>query len=152
MGISKHSGEVYIVVIIYSLSLVQLFCDPMVTVGHQAPLCMGFSRQEYWSRLPFPSPRDLPDPGIEPRFPTLQADSLLSEPPGKPYKNLKKKKSLKASVLWRSAFFMVQLSHPYMTTGKIIAVTIRTFAGEVMSLLFNMLSKFVIAFLPRNVF
>ena len=45
---------------------------------------MGFSRQEYWSGLPFPSPGDLLNPGIEPRSPTLQADSLLSEPPGKP--------------------------------------------------------------------
>ena len=45
---------------------------------------MGFSRQEYWSGLPFPSPGDLPDPGIEPRFPTFQADALTSEPPGKP--------------------------------------------------------------------
>ena len=44
---------------------------------------MGFSRQEYWSGLPFPSPGDFPNPGIEPRSPTLQADSLLSEPPGK---------------------------------------------------------------------
>ena len=46
---------------------------------------MGFSRQEYWSGLPFPSPGDLPDPGIEPRSPTLEADALTSEPPGKPY-------------------------------------------------------------------
>ena len=52
------------------------------TVAHQAPLSMGFSRQEYWSRLPFPSPGDLPDPGIEPRSTTLQADALTSEPPG----------------------------------------------------------------------
>ena len=48
----------------------------------QAPLSMGFSRQEYWSGLPFPPPGDLPNPEIEPRCPTLQADSLLSEPPG----------------------------------------------------------------------
>ena len=53
-------------------------------VGHQAPLSMGFSRQEYWSRVPFPSSGDLPDPGIEPGSPTLQTDSLPSEPPGKP--------------------------------------------------------------------
>ena len=53
----------------------------------------------------------------------------------------------KASILWHSAFFMVQLSHPYMTTGKTIALTIRTFVGKVMSLLFNTLSRFVIAFL-----
>ena len=50
------------------------------TVAHQAPLSMGFSRQEYWSGLPFPSPGDLPDPGIEPRSPALQADSLPTEP------------------------------------------------------------------------
>ena len=54
------------------------------TVAHQAPLSKGFSRQEYWRGLPFPSPGDLPDPGIEPTFPALQVDSLLSEPTGKP--------------------------------------------------------------------
>ena len=53
------------------------------TVAHQAPLSMGFSRQEYWSGLPFPSPGDLPDPGIEPRSSALQADTLTSEPRGK---------------------------------------------------------------------
>ena len=51
------------------------------TVAHQAPPSMGFSRQEYWSGLPFPSPGDLPNPGIKPRSPTLQADALTSEPP-----------------------------------------------------------------------
>ena len=56
-------------------------CDPWTVVG-QAPPSMGFSRQEYWSGLPFPSPGDLPDSGIESRSPTLQADSLPSEPPG----------------------------------------------------------------------
>ena len=66
-----------------SLSRVRLFATPW-TVAHQAPPSMGFSRQEYWSGLPFPSPGDLPDPGIEPRSPTLQADALPSEPPGKP--------------------------------------------------------------------
>ena len=58
--------------------------------------------------------------------------------------------SLKASILQRSAFFMVQLSHPYMTTGKTIALTLWTFVNKVMSLLLNMLSRFVIAFLPRS--
>ena len=58
--------------------------------------------------------------------------------------------SLKASVLWCSAIFMFHLSYPYMTTGKTIALTRRIFVGKVMSLLFNMLSRFVIAFLPRN--
>ena len=57
------------------------------TVAHQAPLSMGFSRQEYWSGLPFPSPGDLPDPGIEPGSPALQADSLPTEPWGKPDTN-----------------------------------------------------------------
>ena len=58
--------------------------------------------------------------------------------------------SSKASILWRSAFFTVQLSHPYMTTGKTIALTRRTFFGKVMSLLFNMLSRLVITFLLRS--
>ena len=65
------------------LSRVQLFVTPW-TVANQASPSMGFSRQEYWSGLLFPSPGDLPDPGIEPGSPTLQADSLPSEPPGKP--------------------------------------------------------------------
>ena len=58
--------------------------------------------------------------------------------------------SSKTSILWRSAFFMVQFSHSYMTTRKIIAVTRQTFVDKVMSLLFNMLSRFVIAFLSRS--
>ena len=66
-----------------SLSRVRLFVTPW-TVAYQAPLSLGFSRQEYWSGLPFPSPGDLPNPGIEPGFPTLEADALTSEPPGKP--------------------------------------------------------------------
>ena len=53
------------------------------TAAHQSPTARGFSRLEYGSGLPFPSPGDLPNPGIEPRSPTLQADSLLTEPPGK---------------------------------------------------------------------
>ena len=67
-----------------SLSRVRLFATQW-TIAHQAPSSMGVSRQEYWSGLPFPSPRDLPDPGIEPRSPSLQADALTSEPPGKLY-------------------------------------------------------------------
>ena len=66
-----------------SLSPVQLFATSW-TVAYQAPPSVGFSRQEYWSGLPFPSPGDPPDPGIEPRSPTLQADALPSEPPEKP--------------------------------------------------------------------
>ena len=67
-----------------SLRRLRLFATPW-TVAYQAPPFMGFSRQEYWSGLPFPSPEDLPDPGIEPGSPALQADALPSEPPGKPY-------------------------------------------------------------------
>ena len=65
------------------LSLVWRFATPW-TVAHQAPPSMGFSRQEHWSGLPFPFPGDLPDPGIEPRSPALEADALTSEPQGKP--------------------------------------------------------------------
>ena len=63
--------------------LIAQSCQTLVTlwtIAPQAPLAMGFSRQEYWSGLPFPSPGDLPDPGIEPRSPALEADSLPSEP------------------------------------------------------------------------
>ena len=65
-------------------------------------------------------------------------------------KSLLQHHSSKASILWHSAFFIVQLSYPYMTTGKITALTRWTFVGKVMSLLFNMLSMSVIAFLPRS--
>ena len=65
-------------------------------------------------------------------------------------KSLLQHHSLKASILWHSPFFIVQLSYPYMTTGKTIVLTRRTFVGKVMSLLFNMLSRLVIAFLPRS--
>ena len=65
-------------------------------------------------------------------------------------KSLLQHHSSKASILWPSAFFVVQLLHPYMTTGKTIALTIRNFVGKVMSLLFNMLFRLVITFLPRS--
>ena len=70
----------------HSLSCVQLFAAPW-TVGHQAPLSMEFSKQEYWSGLPFPSPGDLPDPGIKlvsPVSPALTGGFFTIEPPGKP--------------------------------------------------------------------
>jgi len=226
-----------------------LFVTPW-TIAHQAFLSMGFSRQEFWSGFPFPSPGDPPDPGIKPRSPALQAYSLLCKPPWKPPKTFSSVQSLscvwlfatpwitarqaflsitnsrtsfklvsiekvmpsshlilchpllllppipprirvfsnesalrmrwpkywsfscrispsnehpglisfrmdwldllavqgtlksllqhyssKASILRRSVFFTVQLSHPYTTTGKTIALTRRTFVGKVMSLL-----------------
>ena len=66
-----------------SLSHVRLFATPW-TVAHQAPPSMEFSRQEYWSGLPFPSPGDLPNPGIGPGSPTSHSGTLPSEPPGNP--------------------------------------------------------------------
>ena len=66
------------------LSRVWLLAGPW-TVARQTPPSMEFSRQEYWSGLPFPSPGDLPDPGIKPRSPAMQAAALPSEPPGKPF-------------------------------------------------------------------
>ena len=72
----------------YLLNHVQVFVTPW-TVAHQAPLSMGFSRQEYWSGLPFPPPGKFPDPGIEPRSPALQVDSVLPEVPGKPSHRLR---------------------------------------------------------------
>ena len=65
------------------LSQIRLFATPW-TVAHQAPLCMGFSRQEYWNGLPCPPPGDIPDPGLELGSPALQVDSLSAELPGKP--------------------------------------------------------------------
>ena len=70
-----------------SLSCVWLFATPW-KVTYQAPQSMGFFRQEYWSGLPFPSPGDLPNPGIEPRSPALQTDALPSDPLGKPFADI----------------------------------------------------------------
>ena len=78
-------------------------------------------------------------------FELLTRDSLQGT-----LKSLLQHHSSKASILWHSAFFMDQLSHPYMTNGKTIALTRRIFVGKVMSVLFNTLSRFVIAFLPRS--
>ena len=82
-----------------SLSRVQIFATPW-TVAYQAPLSMGFSRPEYWRGLPFPSPGDLPDPGIKPGSPALQADSLPSEPPGKPLTLIRAMEMNRHSRVW----------------------------------------------------
>ena len=87
--LSDMRGYLNAVLICFSLSESEVaqscptVCDPW-TLAHQAPPSMGFSRQEYWSGSPFPSLGDLPDPGIEPTSPTLQADALTAVPPGKP--------------------------------------------------------------------
>ena len=80
--VKAYISSSWVVVKVKSLSHVRLFAIPW-TVVNQAPQSMEFSRQEYWSGLPFPSPGDLPNPGIEPESPTLQAHALLSEPIGK---------------------------------------------------------------------
>ena len=89
------------------LSRVRLFATPW-TVAYQDPLSMGFSRQEYWSGLPFPSPGDLPNPGIKPGSPALQAGALSSEPPGKPIKSLYLGSNVRFldSILVSFAFFL----------------------------------------------
>ena len=83
--------------IVKSLIRVWLFAT-LYTVAYQAPPSMGFSRQEYWSGLPCPSPGDLPNPGIEPRSPALEADTLTSEPPGKPSEEEKTEDTLPVSI------------------------------------------------------
>ena len=80
----RKSNDVYMELCCAQLiSCVGLFATPW-TIAHQVPPSMGFCRQEYWSGLPCPPPGDLPNPGIKPRSPTLQADSLQAEPQGKP--------------------------------------------------------------------
>ena len=97
----------------------------------------------------FPFLGDLPDPEINPHlmFPAYWLDLLAVQGT---LKSLLQHHSSKALILQGSAFFIVQLSHPYMITGKTIALTRQTFVGKVMSLLFNILSRLVIAFLPRK--
>ena len=97
-----------------SLSRVRLFATPW-TVAHQASPSMGFSRQEYWSGLPFSSSGDLPDPGIKPRSPALQADAPTSEPPGKPKWNTIQ--SLKRRKFY-SMHHMVELWEHYAEWNK----------------------------------
>ena len=87
----KENRYEYLDVVLSPFSHVQLFVTPW-SVARQAPLSMGFSRQEYWNGLPFPSSGDLPDPGIEPASPASQADSLPTELWGKPYGAVSKHK------------------------------------------------------------
>ena len=82
---NEHPGLIstFFVVVVQSLSCVCLSATPWTAAG-QAPLSMGFPRQEYWSGLPFPCPRDLPNPGVEPESPALAGGFFTAEPPGKP--------------------------------------------------------------------
>ena len=89
------NAQVKVKVKVKLLSHIRLFAT-LWTKAHQAPPSLGFSRQEYWSELPFPSPGELPDSGIEPMPPALQVDALTSEPPGKP-KNAQTTRQLHSS-------------------------------------------------------
>ena len=102
----------------------RLFATPW-TVAYQAPLSMGFSRQEYWSGLPFPSPGDLPNPGIEPWSPTLQADALTSEPPGKPMR------------VYNSHWFTAILKSSQEITACFFLRSQSYFLGRIFPLLFS---------------
>ena len=93
-----------------SLSRVRLFATPW-TVAHQASSSMGFSRQEYWSGLPFPSPGDLPNPGIEPRSPTLQAEALTSD-------------TREAIKLWINGYMYTQ-THAHTHRGSLVAQLVK---------------------------
>ena len=130
-----------------------ILCDPLLFLPSIFPSIRDFSNElalhirwsEYWNFSISPSNEyeGLISFGIE-WFDLFAIQGTL--------KSLFQHHSSKAPILWHSAFYMVQLSYPYMTTRKTIALTIWTFVGKMMSLLFNMLSRFVIAFLPRRVF
>ena len=111
--------------------------------SNESTLCMRWPK--YWSFSFSISPSDEHPGLISFRMDWLDVLAVQGT-----LKSLLQHHSSKASSLWRSAFFTVQLSHPYMTTGKTIALTRRTFVGKVMSLLFNMLSRLVKTFVPRS--
>ena len=116
---------------------------PSISLFQWVTLCMRWPK--YWSF----SFRISPSKG-HPGLISFRMDWLDLLAVQGTLKSLLQYHSQKASILWRSAFFTVQLSHPYMTTGKTIALIRCTFVGKVMSLLFNMLSRLVITFLPRS--
>ena len=130
-----------------------IFCHPLLLLPSILPSIMVFSKEsvlcirwpKYWSFSFSISPSN-EHPGLI-SFRMDWFDLLADQGT---LKSLLQHHSSKASILWHSAFFMVQLSHPYRTTGKTIALTRWTFVNKKMSLLFNMQSRFVIAFLPRS--
>ena len=130
-----------------------IFCHPFVLLPQIFPSIRVFSNEsvlcirwpKYWSFSFSISPSNEYSCLISFRMDWLDLLAVQGT-----LKSLLQHHSSKASILHRSAFLIVQLSHPYMTTGKTIALTRRTFVGKVMSLLFNMLSKLVIPFLPRS--
>ena len=98
----------------------QLFATPL-TVTYQAPLFMGFSRQEYWGGLLFPSPGDLPDPGIKPGSPALQTDALPSKLPGKPKIGTR---PYNFFIIWFSISPGAKVFNKYLSLYKIVRVTV----------------------------
>ena len=111
--------------------------------SNESALCIKWPK--YWNFSLSISPSNEHPGLISFRMDWLDLPAVQGTP-----KSLLQYHSSKASNLWHSVFFIVQLSHPYMTTGKIIALSRQTFSGKVMSLLLNMLSRLVIAFLPRS--
>jgi len=130
-----------------------ILCHPLLLLPSIFPSIRGFSNEsvlcircpKYWSFSFSISPSNEYSRLISFRMDWLNLLTVQGT-----LKSLLQHHSSKASILWCSAFFIVQLSHPYMTTGKIIALTRQTFVDKVKSLLFNMLSRLVIAFLPRS--
>ena len=130
-----------------------ILCHPLLFLPSIFPSIMVFSNEstlhirwpKYWS-FSFNINPSSEDPGLI----SFRMDRLKLLAVQGTLKSLLQHHSSKESILWHSAFFIVQLSHPYMTTGKTIALTRRTFVGKVMSLPFNMLSRLVITFLPRS--
>ena len=132
-----------------------ILCRPLLSLPSIFPSIRGFSNEsalrirwsKYWSFSFNISPSNEHPGLISFRMDWLDLLVVLGT-----LKSLLKHHSSKASILRRSAFFTVKLSHLYMTTGKTIPLTRRTFVGKVMSLIFNMVSRLVITFLPRSIF
>ena len=130
-----------------------ILCCPLVLLHSVFPSMRIFSNEsafhirwsKYWSFSFSISPSNEYSGLI-----SFRTDWIDLPPAQGDLKSLLQHLNSKAPVLWYSAFFMVQLSYPYMTTGKVIALTTWTFVGKVMSLLYNMLFRFAIAFLPRS--
>ena len=130
-----------------------ILCCPLLLLPSIFPSIRVFSNEsalcirwpKYWSFSFNISPSN-----EHPRLVSLRMDWLVLLAVQGTLKSLLQHYSSKLSILWCSAFFIVQLSHPYMTTGKTIALTRQTFVGKVMSLLFNMVSRLVMTFLPRG--
>ena len=137
----------------FALEINRILCCPLLLLPPIPPSIRVFSNEstlrmrwpKYWS-FSFSISPSIEIPGLI----SFRMDWLDLLAVQGTLKSLLQHHSSKASILWCSAFFTVQLSHPYMTTGKTIALTRQTFAGKVISLLLNMLPRLVIAFLPRS--